>query len=289
MSKALGPSDLVFCSATLISATLEQKLAAAQAGGFAGISLWAHDYADARRRGCSDESLRRLVAEHGLTVTGIDCLLDWIPGDAVPDLPMFKSTEDELYRAVDALGGSWINVAQAFGSRIDFADTAARLDGICRRAGMRQLDVCLEFIPWSGIPTLRDALALITAVDMPNARVTIDAWHFFRGESRIEDLLAVDPGLIRNLQLNDAPELAAADLAAETADRLLPGQGGLALGELINAVRAIGVTEPWGIEAYSPRLAELDPLLAGQRCGAAMRQVLDVNPRQEPGTGARAQ
>lgn len=274
MTKVLGPSDLVFCSATLIMTPLEQKVAAAAAGGFTGISFWVHDYEDARSRGHSDEALRQLIADHGLTVAGIDCLLDWIPGDAVPDYPMFKATERQLYQAADALGGNWINIAQAFGPRIDFADTAARYKAICQRAAERHLAVSLEFIPWSGIPDLPAALALIEATGMPNARVAIDAWHFFRSNSRFEDLRRVDPARICNIQLNDAPAQPAADLQAETADRLLPGKGDLDLARLIATLRAIGVQEPWGIEAYSPGLAEQDPLAAGRQCGDTMRSVL---------------
>src|SRR3954464_1517367 len=52
---ALGPGELVLCSGSLArEATFRQRIDAAAAGGFSGISLWARDYFAARRSGLAD-------------------------------------------------------------------------------------------------------------------------------------------------------------------------------------------------------------------------------------------
>src|SRR5690554_6702582 len=126
MRSALNSSELVFCGATLMDAPLADKIRAACAGGFGGLSLWSHDYRRARRAGHTDVDLRLMLDDHGLTLAGVDCLLNWLPGDTIPPVEYFEATEDDLYRVADALGGRWINVAQAFGSDLEIDDATAR-------------------------------------------------------------------------------------------------------------------------------------------------------------------
>src|SRR6202034_2007085 len=52
--------------------TFRERLAAAQGGGFGGLSLWGRDYEVARDEGLSDSDIRLLVADHGLAVAELD-------------------------------------------------------------------------------------------------------------------------------------------------------------------------------------------------------------------------
>lgn len=274
MSGLVDENDLVFCGATLFDASLTDKLSAARAGGFRGLTLWSHDYQRARTAGYSDADLRRLLDDNGVVLAGVDCLLNWLPGDSVPAAEQFQASEDDLYRVADALGGGWINVAQAFGSEMNFDDTAARLAGVCERAAEHGLAVTVEFIPWSGIADLATARALVLASGAANARIAIDAWHFFRGRNELRELEAMDPAWFDNLQLNDALRTPTAELTVEAGERLLPGEGELPVLELVKALRNLGVRGPWGIEASAARWADMAPTEVGRRCGAAMRATL---------------
>jgi len=281
MNSAFHHDDLILCGATVFDAPLEQKIALAAAGGFRGITLWLHDYLQARERGLDDSAIRRLLDDSNVKVAGIDCLLDWLPGDQVPDAAVFRATEDDLYRVADAVGGEFINVAQAFGSSVDVGQAADILGAICTRAAARDLDVTLEFIPWSGIRDLSTANAIVGATGMANARIAIDAWHFFRGASSFEELRRTPGERLANIQLNDGPAQAWPDITAEASDRLLPGDGELPLQALISAIRATGFRGPWGIEAPASRWSTLAPDEIGRQCGAAMRRVLARNPNNE--------
>lgn len=264
----------VFCSATLPQAPLAAKIEAAAAGGFQRITLWAHEYAQARADGWSDAALRESLDAHGLAVDGIDCLLAWIDGETVPDVPMFRIREQDMYDAAAALGARWINVAQAFGNTLELPRVADSFAAICARAQTHRLLVTLEPIAWAGIRDLATARAVLAAAGADNARIAIDAWHFFRGGSSLDQLAQLPAALIDNIQLNDAALRVAGDLWADTADRRLPGQGELPLAALVRTLRAIGVAGPWGIEACSPALGALAPAVAGRRCGDSLRRVL---------------
>jgi sugar phosphate isomerase/epimerase len=269
-------TSLVFCSATIFDRPLEDKIVAAAAGDFGAITVWPHDYLGAKQRGLDDTAIRRLLDDHGVVVDGVDCLLDWLPGDQVPDMPVFRATEDDLYRVADAVGGRFINVAQAFGSSVDVPRATDLFARICERAARRSLLVTLEPVPWAGIGRASIAKAIVTGSRAPNARIAVDAWGFFRGGSRLEDLADLDAACFDNVQLNDGPREAWADLFAEASDRLLPGDGQLPVAEVIVDLRAKGFNGPWGIEAPSSLWKDLAADEIGRRCGAAMRRSLTL-------------
>jgi 4-hydroxyphenylpyruvate dioxygenase len=275
VTRSTARPSLVLCSATIFDRPLEDKVVAAAAGGFDAITVWPHDYTGARERGLDDATMRRLLTDHGVVVDGVDCLLDWLPGDQVPDMPAFRATEDDLYRVADALGGNFINVAQAFGSTVDVPRAADLFAGICERAARRNLLVTLEPVPWAGIGRAAVAKSIVSGSRAANARIAVDTWGFFRGGSRIEDLQGLGGAAFDNVQLNDGPRAAWTDLFAEASDRLLPGDGKLPVADVIASLVAEGFQGPWGIEAPSSLWKDLSADEIGRRCGAAMRRSLN--------------
>lgn len=273
----LGPDDLVFCSATLFDATLEEKIRCCAAGGFRGLSVWPFEVAAARARGNDAATLRRMLDDHGVVIAGIDCLLDWIEGDAVPEEPSFRATVADMLTVAEVLGGSWINVGQAFGTDFDLAATGERFARICERAAAQGIAVTLEPIAWGGIKRIATAVELMRTAGRPaNARLAVDCWHFFRGGNGLADLAGLPAGLFDNTQLNDGPLAMPVDLWADTVNRRVPGEGEFPLASLIADFRARGVQTPWGIECPSPEWNGRTPEEVGKRCGDAMRRTLAI-------------
>lgn len=106
------------------------------------------------------------------------------------------------------------------------------------------LDLAVEFMPYSRTRTLGDARALIAAAGRPNVKVFLDSLHLFRSGGSVAEvaaLVAADPGSIVVIQLSDAPRSAPApeQLRPESVgDRLVPGEGELALCELLAVLPA---------------------------------------------------
>jgi sugar phosphate isomerase/epimerase len=99
------------------------------------------------------------------------------------------------------------------------------------------LTLDLEFPSWSETGDLPAAVAVVTAVNRSNAGILIDALHFFRSNSSIEQLAALPREWFRFVQLCDAPAQAPPTVegvihTARSA-RSLPGYGHLSLGELL--------------------------------------------------------
>jgi sugar phosphate isomerase/epimerase len=282
----LAAGDLVLCSGTLPPATpWGDRLAAASAAGFRGISVWGRDHAAARRDGLSDADLRVQLDDHGLAVAEIDPAWWWLPGAAeignslagVDTLDVFRFGELELFAVADALGARSLNAVDVFGGDWTLDEAADALAGLCDRAADHGLLVHVEFLPWSRIPDLATAWEIVRRADRPNAGVAVDAWHWARTAPScdLETLRTIPGAKLLAVQLDDAPAETEPDLMHATLhDRLLPGEGAIDLEKLVAALHQIGAVAPFGVEVFSDELQALAPTEVAQRAADATRRVV---------------
>lgn len=179
--------------------------------------------------------------------------------------------------------GVHISLAEGFGARagLDLRDRAAALDIVAELGARRvnavsmepdvtrtfdQLAVLaemvnargmrfsVEFAPPNAINTLAGAVAVIDHIGRDRCQVLLDAMHFFRSGSTLDDLTKLDRSLIGYAQLCDAPRISRGESYMQEAmfARLVPGAGELPLREWIAALPA---DVPIGLEV--PMIAEL--------------------------------
>ena len=114
------------------------------------------------------------------------------------------------------------------------AESYARLCAVMRPYGFT---ADLEFMPWTAIPNLRSALEVIAAAGRPeNAGVLVDALHYARSDTRLDEIASIQRRWLHYAQICDAPadlpETQAEYLHMGRCKRLLPGEGGIGLREL---------------------------------------------------------
>jgi sugar phosphate isomerase/epimerase len=279
----LGAGDTVLCSGTLArDIPFRERVAAAAAGGFSGLSLWGRDHQDARAEGLGDRDIRQLLADHGLSVAELDPAWWWLPGASEIHVPpevdgerIFAFGEEELFAIAEGVQARSLNAVDVFGGTWSLDDAAASFAGLCDRAAEHGLVVQLEFLPWSRIPDLEAAWQVVRTADRPNGGLTVDAWHYFRSGPDRELLRSIPGASILGVQLCDAPAVAEADpLQATLHERLLPGEGQLDLRALLADLRAAGAAAPIGVEVFSDTLHALAPEEAGRLAGASLRALL---------------
>jgi sugar phosphate isomerase/epimerase len=275
-----GAGDTVLCSGTLrADIAFGQRVAAAVAGGFSAISLWGRDYEAARDEGLCDQDIRLLLADHGLSVAELDPSWWWLPGASEVHIPpeldqerIFAFGERELFAIAEGVGARSLNAVDVFGGSWSLDEAAAAFAGLCDRAEEHGLLVHLEFLPWSRIPDLATAWQVVRTADRPNGGLMLDAWHYFRGRPDGALLRSIPGASILGVQLCDAPATPEPDpLHATLHERLLPGEGELALSTLLADLRETGTTAPLGVEVFSDALHALEPEEAGRLAGAAVR------------------
>jgi sugar phosphate isomerase/epimerase len=165
----------------------------------------------------------------------------------------------------------------ATGDDPDESRLADRFGALCEAAQRFGLTVDIEFVPWMTLASVNDAARLVRAVGHSALGIAVDALHFDRSGSRVDDLAALPRPWFRYVQLCDAPEEWSSDrealLHAATRERLFPGEGGI---DLVGLLRALPAGIPVALEI--PRESLSRTMAAGerlQRAVQATRRVLE--------------
>ena len=83
--------------------------------------------------------------------------------------------------------------------------SAALLARLAELAAPFGLTVDLEYMVFSGVKSLRAALAIVEAASQPNLQVLVDALHWMRAGDTVADIRAAPAGRIGYVQLCDGP------------------------------------------------------------------------------------
>ena len=154
-----------------------------------------------------------------------------------------------FFETAAALGATHVLVA---GDDPDLARCAASFASLCEALKPYGLTADLEFMPWTEVPNLAVARRVVGAAAQPNGGILVDALHFARGGSRLEELDDVPPAWLHYAQICDGPAQAPATLEglihAARCERMLPGEGALDLRGLFARLPA---TAPVCIETPS--------------------------------------
>ena len=273
----LGPDDLVVTGSSLGNPPLPNLVEAAVAGGFAGVSIWpVHSYGPARAAGMTPAEVRARFDDAGIVVHDVDALVAWV-GAKDPGPPYFEeSPAAMLFEAAEVLGARFINVLLTGGPAATLDDCADAFARACDRAAEHGLTATLEFSSRRLVPNLASACAVALGTGRPNAGVTLDTWHHHWGGAGAADVLAAPPGVIRSVQVNDAPAEEPDDLAWATRHhRLVPGAGAIDLPGIVGALRAIGCDAPLTVEVFDDGLLARHGVIGAARVlGDAARAVL---------------
>lgn len=257
---ALTPADLVLSSPPVSRFPLLERLAPFAEAGFRGISIQPGDVWALEAEGMSSSEIKARIADAGLVVTEMDCTACWMDHqtrtEQVGGLTAFlrQLTPEPIIATAARIGAqsvSAIDLSVQPASRDEAAKGFARL---CTLAAEHGLKAQIEFLPTGGIRSLAEAMAVVEAAGCDNGGVTLDAWHFFRSGSTLEELAKIPGHRIHAVQLCDAPAAPGADLWTELMTaRLLPGEGALDVVGLVRTLDAIGCTAPTGVEVFHTR------------------------------------
>lgn len=250
------PAELIELAAAAGFASVGLRTSPASPGGIAYPLASAAEQAKMRRR---------------IAATGVGVLY-------IEMVPLAEATRvagfEPLLETGAAIGATRLAVA---GDSPDFAVVAERMAEMCDLAQRYGIAVDLEFMPFRPVASFADAVDVVRRVGRLNAHILVDALHVFRSGSDLRGIASADATLIGTFQLCDAPRERppAAELVVEARTRrLMPGEGGLALGALMAALPA-GV--PLGVEV--PLAGQYPGLAPGERLkrlAAGTRAFLDT-------------
>lgn len=170
--------------------------------------------------------------------------LDIEPIMLVPEGSTSSDNGEAIVDAAMIIGARNILVASRDS---DNGRVAARLSVLAERLDGTAIRLVLEFLPILGVRTLTQAAAIVADADHPKLGILVDNLHLSRAGHQPSDLASFDRHLLPYLQVCDAPlhptDLGIPSLLHEALHgRLLPGEGGLPIDELLAIVPNVPIS-----------------------------------------------
>ena len=255
--------SLGLCGGTLAGADYRTLVESAGQAGFRFVTLWPTHFEDALASGLSVSDMRSILADNDVAVSELDPLCSWLPLDPGDDglgAHFHRYTESDFFRIADALGARSLNVFHAARDSIPNEQVVESLGSLCERASAHDLVVSVEFMDWTPIRDLGDALSVVRAVGRSDCGVNLDTWHHFRTGGTIDDVASLTADELVTVQLSDVEPEAWDDPLEETARaRRMPGDGAGRAGPVLEAIDHAGLDVPINLEVFSDELRALPP------------------------------
>jgi sugar phosphate isomerase/epimerase len=214
------PAELITRAAAVGYAGCGLRLLPAAAGGIHYPLM--HDAAALR-------ATHRALESTGLRIFDLE-IVRIGQGFAVEDYDAFFDVGAQL-------GGKHVLVA---GDDENESRLTANFAALCQRAEAFGLTCDIEPMPWTAVRTVGDAHRIVRAAQHINGGVLVDSLHFFRSQSTFAHLHALERARVNYIQVADAhvptPTTVEALIFDARNARLLPGQGGFALREMLHAL-----------------------------------------------------
>ncbi|MFC4225023.1 sugar phosphate isomerase/epimerase family protein [Lysinibacter cavernae] len=276
----ISPATNITLSSYTLGLTTEvpfrERVRAAAEAGFSGVGLRVENYVAAQAEGLSDSDMLATLDEYNIRVTEVEYLTGWGPELVSTDAEITK--EANAFHMCQLFGVAQVNVGLL--EQLDHASIVDALTALCDRAG--SIIIAVEYMPYSGIPNIPEAWAIIEATGKANAHLLVDTWHWARAGQTSADLARVPADRIVSVQLCDVLEHAMTPLRVESLHhRLLPGLG---WGDPVGMLRALeqhGATpNVVTVEVISDELAAKGIDEAARVAYTATRSVLNEASKQ---------
>lgn len=257
-----------------LNSAFETDLADFAAGHCPAVELWLGKL-ETYLHSHSPDDVRRLLAEHNIAAP----VASFQGGLFEPHDDARRAHWEHFRKRLDLcaeIGVGTLVVALDFVGRLAQADldrVAEVLTAAAREAGQRRLRLAIEFQAHATFGNnLQTAAALVAEIGSPHLGICFDAYHYYLGPSKLEDLGYLSADNLFHVQLCDLSGIAR-ELATD-ADRILPGDGDFQLEPIIEHLRAIGYAGCVSIELMNPQIWQIPALQFGEIGTTALRKLL---------------
>jgi len=255
--------------ATLMTTPTQRVLEIARETGYAGIEARAERLLDDRDEVRATAELVR--PKEVLTLNGVALT---VRPDGRMDRHLIEDDLRPRLQICQDLGSPYLLAipprAPGLETRRALAATRDALELARDRADKVGIRIAFEFLGFGDCPINTPAIAAETVDGIDGIDLVLDSCHWHASGSQPLDSYPVER--IALVHLNDAPDKPPRQIEDE--DRLLPGEGVIALTTLIRALSDRKFSGPWSLETFNPRYWKEDPEAIARRGIAAVKKFL---------------
>lgn len=262
--------DRVFLnSATIMSTTTPNQIEVARRTGFAGVEVRVE-----RLLGSSRETRETAAAAESGEVWSLNGVQLQIIGNQLDRKRLERELGPRL-AICQAVRAAYLLVVPPRAPEVNRRRAIAPIqEGLAlalERARDAGVQIVFEYLGFGDCPINTLLLAAAVLDGVPGVEAVLDSCHWHA--SGAGSLAAFPVDRLAMVHLNDAP--AKPPRAIEDSDRVLPGEGVIALSALAADLRARGYGGPFSLETFNPAYWLDDPQQVARKGRAAVARVLD--------------
>ena len=217
-----------------------KELEVASKAGFRAVEIWMDSLQAFLNKGGTLGEARRQLADLGLVAENAIGFAEWI----VDDETRRGHATDQLKREMEQLAaiGCKRIAAPPMGATqlpvLSLKSVAERYRSILGLGEQFGVTPQLELWGFSkNLGRLSEVLYVAVESGHPSARILLDVFHLYKGESPLDTLPLVDPRAVDILHMNDYPA-SMLPAAITDADRIFPGEGEAPILRILQALRS---------------------------------------------------
>ncbi len=235
-----------------LSGTLDDKLQAIAKAGFEAVEIFENDLLSFNG---TPAEVRRMAGDLGLAIAVYQPFRDF-EGMPEPQRARVFSRAERKFDTMAELGCDFLmvcsNVSPDSLGGIDRA--AADLHELGMRAAARGMRVAYEALAWGRhVNDYRDAWEAVRRADHPAVGFVLDSFHALVRGTDLRAIRNIPGERIFLVQLADAPKLEMDYLSWSRHYRCFPGQGELAIPDILDALDATGFDGLMSLEIFNDR------------------------------------
>jgi 2-keto-myo-inositol isomerase len=259
-----------------LAASFESDIADYAAGRSKAIELW-FGKLETYLENHSLDDVKRLLDEYEMLAPVASFQGGLLTSQGDPRRAAWEHFENRLILCRD-LGVRTVVVAgdaaQPLGQQ-DFERLMMSLAQAAKLAATFGIRLALEFQATAKIPNnLQTAASIVAQVGHPLLGLCLDVFHYHTGPSKAEDLRFLNNENLFHVQLCDLAGTAR-ELAADS-DRVLPGDGDIALAPIVARLHEIKYAGCVSVELMNPQIWRVSPRSFGEIAITALRKVLGL-------------
>jgi sugar phosphate isomerase/epimerase len=245
--------DVYPCAANEISPfPLRDRCEAAMRAGWSGVGLILDDL-EYNIEKYSLSGVKSILEDTGMKYFELEILMDWyLDGEA-------RTKSDHCRRRFIELGAGLGMRNLKIGANpfdknpADFARMTDEFAKLCQDVATIGATVAIEFMPFSPIRNVAEALKVAEGANQPNGGLMVDHWHVARAGTPYSEVARIPARFIKGVELDDVGAQVKGSLFDDsTFNRQLCGEGAGDCRAFVDALEQAGCTLPYyGVELIS--------------------------------------
>jgi 2-keto-myo-inositol isomerase len=204
-----------------------KEIQTAAAAGFGSVEIWMDSLQDYLNKGGTVHDAKKRLDDLGLKIEDSISFNEWIVDDEKTRAAGIENMKKEMGMLAE-LGCKRI-AATGMGSP---NMTAPNLDAIAERYSVilkmgETTGVIPQLEMWGFMKNLSNVSEVLYSAmqsGLPSARMLLDIFHLYKGQTKLDTLLLMDPSAVEILHMNDYPSTLSYEVITD-ADRIYPGDG----------------------------------------------------------------